>query len=219
MPSPLPFVHLFISRMKAPLPFLLLLLLAILISRVPRRNRDLSPTNPPPTAAEGCRARLSARCPRIPRRKSSSRGPRRNRFAPLRPEGQSIAPVCVRLAREARFHDATEIARAVSPRLFPFLFFYFPLLSPLEPLSRISSLRGTGRCEIAINRFDQLAAIHLSTSLRPTYLLFSSIHEVLITSFSSLLLISRIKIRIKIRRERGRVCLSIRTRERTLESR
>lgn len=100
----------------------------------------------------------TARPLRIPRRKIEPRS-RRNRFAPLPPEGQSIAPVCVQASRESRFHDAIEIARAfVSPIFFTFfspLLLSFTRSSPYPENIRCEA-SGTGRCEIAITRFDEL---------------------------------------------------------------
>lgn len=106
---------------------------------------------------------------RIPRRKIESRS-RRNRFAPLPPEGQSIAPVCVQASRESRFHDAIEIARAVS-------LIFFAFFSPLPPslaralIQKISAARQVAPVDARSRLPDStnFAAIHLSTSLRPTY--------------------------------------------------
>lgn len=92
---------------------------------------------------------------RIPRRKIEPRS-RRNRFAPLPPEGQSIAPICVQASRESRFHDAIEIARAVSLSSFsPFSLLSFTRSSPYREHIRCEA-SGTGRCQIPITRFDEL---------------------------------------------------------------
>lgn len=146
MPSPLPFVHLFVSRIKAPLPFHLLAY--SYLARSATKPISLQRT-PPRRLAEGCTTRLSTLGSRhalhefhVENRRVAVRGgtgshlfdPKANRLRLY---------ACVSRERAA----FTMRPRSRAPFLllfFPFLFFfYFPLLSPpLEPLSRISSPRG-----------------------------------------------------------------------------
>lgn len=193
MPSPLPFVHLFVSRIKAPLPFHLLAYSYLARSATkpislqrtppddsPRVARLGSPLSALGTLSTNSTSKIvESRSEEEPVRTSSTRRP--------------IDCACMRASRERgplSRCDRDRARRFSSSFFLSFFFFIFPsslLHSSPYPEYPRREASGTGRCEIAINRFDELAAIHLSTSSRPTYLPtyhFSLPSTRLITTFS-----------------------------------